>query len=147
MCQFVCLHLQTVSHSKCMGSCTAGEQSHVLGPWDLKGVTSSSTYLQSFSAIIGNTKCVIILSAFNLFWRGHYTALVYVWNKILIYKRNMADTFYYKSLSPVNWKDGLMLTNVITLISSKFCYSKNNSTALANPPTLLSILHFHYMRN
>lgn len=55
----------------------------------------------------------------------------------------MADTFYYKSLSPVNWKEGLMLMNVITLISSQFSDTKISHTALANPPALLSILQFH----
>lgn len=60
----------------------------------------------------------------------------------------MAATFYYKSLSPVNWKDGLMLTQVITLISSQFSDNMTSSIALASPPTLptptlLSILQFH----
>lgn len=55
----------------------------------------------------------------------------------------MADTFYYKSLSPVNWKDGFMLMNVITLIGCLFSDSKISNTALANPPTLRSILQFY----
>lgn len=74
----------------------------------------------SYLAIIGYTKSVIILSVFNLLQRENYVAPVYVCNKVLIYKRDKADTFYYKSLSPVSWKDGLVLMNVIRLISSPF---------------------------
>lgn len=59
--------------------------------------------------------------------------LVYSCNKILMYEWDMADTFYYKSLSPVNWKDGLVLMNVITLITSQFSDSKTSNTAPANP--------------
>ncbi len=50
---------------------------------------------------------------------------------------------FIKSLSLVSWKDGLMLMNVIKLISSPFFDSKISNTALANPPTLLSILHLY----
>lgn len=56
------------------------------------------------------------ICAFDLLWRGRHTALVYACNKILMYKRDMADTFYYKSFSPVKRKDGLMLMNVISPI-------------------------------
>lgn len=41
---------------------------------------------------------------------------------------------FIKSLSLVSWKDGLMLMNVIKLISSPFFDSKISNTALANPP-------------
>lgn len=71
------------------------------------------TYFRGYYAIIGYAGSVIILSAFDLLWRGRHTALVYACNKILMYKRDMADTFYYKSFSPVKRKDGLMLMNVI----------------------------------
>jgi len=90
--------------TKSSGSCVAGELPPVLAPWDLAGNTS--TYLQSYFAIIGCPESVIILSALNLLWRGHYTAPVYVWNKILIYKRDMADTFYYESLPLSNERMG-----------------------------------------
>lgn len=72
-------------------------------------------------------------------FRGKTVAVVYVCNKVLIYKRDKADTFYYKSLSPVSWKDGLVQMNVIRLISSPFSDSKISYTALVNPPTFLLI--------
>lgn len=72
-----------------------------------------------------------------LLQRGIYTGLVYVCNTILIYEWDKADTSYYKSLSPVTWKDGLMLMNVIRLICGPFSDSTISKAALANPPTLL----------
>lgn len=69
-----------------------------------------------------------------LLQRGIYTGLVYVRNTILIYERDKADTSYYKSLSPVTWKDGLMLMNVIRLICGPFSDSTISEAVLANPP-------------
>lgn len=70
MCQFhsyiQSLYLQTVSHSEGVGCCMAGEQTQVSATWNPAGITSWGTYLQTYFAVIGYTKSVIIWSAFNL---------------------------------------------------------------------------------
>lgn len=122
--------------TKSSGSCVAGELPPVSAPWDLAGNTS--TYLQSYFAIIGcpvchHLKCIELALERTL----HCSRLCVEQN--LNIQEGHGWHFLLWEPSPVKWKDGLMVMNVITLISSQCSGSK---TALVNPPTLLSILQF-----